>query len=258
MVLVMGIAWAMQRRLRNAGWIDVFWTFGTGTACVVAALWPGSAANPARQVLVAGLAGLWALRLGSYLALRVARSEEDQRYAELRREWGAHFQPRLLRFVMWQPPVTGLLALSVFAAAHAPGRLDLRDAAGLTVLVLALVGEAIADLQMKRYKARENRPPVLDSGLWSLSRHPNYFCEWLAWLAYPIIAFSPYSIFGWATIAAPMVMYLVLRYGTGVPMLEASLLRRKGKAFSDYQARIGAFFPSWPHGPRRTSKSNTS
>ena len=85
-------AWIIQRAVRNGGWVDVFWTFGTGAACVAAAMWPEPAANGMRQLLVAGLSAVWALRLGGYVAYRVATSSEDTRYAGLRDEWGAKFQ----------------------------------------------------------------------------------------------------------------------------------------------------------------------
>lgn len=245
MAVVMSAAWFFQRRTGNAGWIDVFWTFGTGVACVTAALLPLPHANFPRQVLVACLTGLWSVRLGIFLAQRVAGSAEDMRYVELRRQWGAGFQPRLLRFVMWQPPVTALLGLSVFATAHMPGPLGWRDLAGVAILAIAIAGEGIADEQMRRYKLSENRSPIMDRGLWGCSRHPNYFFEWLYWTAFPIFGFTSSSIGGWLTLLAPAIMYLVLRYGTGVPMLEASLLQRKGDAFRDYQKRVNIFFPSF-------------
>ncbi len=246
MALLMVLAWRFQRRAGSGGWIDVFWTFGTGAICVSAALIPGDGANPSRQALVAGLTAMWSLRLGLYIARRVATSAEDLRYVELKREWGEAFQPRLLRFVMWQPPVSALLALSIHAAAHAPGPLGWRDFAGLLVLAIAIAGEALADEQMRRYRQMRDRPPVMDRGLWAMSRHPNYFFEWLTWLSLPVLAFSPLVPMTWLTVLAPTVMYLVLRHGTGVPMLERSMLARKGHAFSEYQRRVNAFFPSLP------------
>jgi steroid 5-alpha reductase family enzyme len=244
MVAVMSSAWLFQSKVGNAGWVDVFWTYGTGLACAGAALVAEEGANAARQWLVAGLTALWSLRLGTYLARRVASSDEDVRYAELRKEWGADFQSRLLRFVMLQPPVSAVLAISVFAAAHLPGALGWRDFAGLAVLAVAIAGEAIADEQMRRYKRSQDRAPVMDRGLWGRSRHPNYFFEWVTWLALPVIGFSPDVPISWLTLAAPTVMYVVLRHGTGVPMLEASMLERKGEPFRAYQQRVNAFFPS--------------
>ena len=244
MMAVMAGAWLFERRTGNAGWIDVFWTYGTGAACVVAAGFPMLDANPWRQLAVAGLSGLWSLRLGTYIARRVAKSGEDVRYVELRQQWGRGFRLRLLRFVMLQPPVTALLGLSVFAAAHVPGVLNWRDYAGILLFVAAFAGEAVADEQMRRYKECADRPAVMDRGLWGRSRHPNYFFEWLVWLALPAIAFTPTAVGTWTTLLAPAVMYLVLRHGTGVPMLEASMLKRKGKAFRAYQRRVNVFFPS--------------
>jgi steroid 5-alpha reductase family enzyme len=251
MTAVMVSAWWVQRRAGNAGWIDVFWTFGTGVSCIAAAILSDTDGNGFRQLLVAALAGLWSLRLGIYMAGRVASSPEDLRYVELRRQWGGQFQSRLLRFVLWQPPTTALLVLSVYAAAHSSGPIGWRDLAGVAMLAIAIAGETIADGQMRRYKQRENRPPVMDRGLWGRSRHPNYFFDWLGWLAYPVIAFDPQTAAGWLTLVAPGLMYLVLRHATGVPMLEASMLERKGKPFRDYQANVNAFFPSLRSGTKR-------
>jgi len=243
MTVIMLGAWLYQRRVGNAGWTDVFWSYGTGIAGVAAALMPVSGGEFSRSLLVAGLVAVWSLRLGTYMAIRVSGSEEDQRYRELRVEWGGDFQRRLLRFTMLQPPVTALLAVSLGIAAHMPGPLGLRDLAGVMILITAIVGEAVADGQMHRYRANRERGPVMDRGLWGLSRHPNYFFEWLGWTAYPVIAFDPANLAGWLTLLAPGIMYLVLRYGSGVPMLEASMIERKGQAFRDYQSRVSVFFP---------------
>src|SRR5574338_1126529 len=85
MTAVMTLGWIVQRALNNAGWVDVFWTFGAGASCVVVALWSDLPANGERQLLVAALAALWSLRVGLYVSLRVARSgREARRHAALR------------------------------------------------------------------------------------------------------------------------------------------------------------------------------
>ena len=123
LLAAMSAAWLTQRLAGNVGWIDVFWTFATGTTAVALALIPtmSGQAPSARQILVAVLAGLWAARLGAYLAVRVARSPEDQRYVALRRQWGDRFQRKLLPFVILQAPVGWLLALAVMLAAPGAG-----------------------------------------------------------------------------------------------------------------------------------------
>ncbi len=246
MGLVMSAAWFFQRRIVNAGWVDVFWTFGTGGACVAAALWASADANLHRQLLVAALGASWALRLGLYVALRVAGGEEDARYARLRKDWGANFQSRMFALVIVQAPATALLTLSVFVAAHHSGALGLRDGLGALVLVIAIAGEALADEQMRRFKKGAPKGAVIDAGLWAWSRHPNYFFEWFGWLAYPMIGFDPSSGLSYFAWLAPLLMFVILRFGTGVPALEATMLASRGDAFRRYQARVSPFFPLPP------------
>ncbi len=109
-----------------------------------------------------------------------------------------------------------------------------------------VVGEAIADYQLRRFKTdMANRNSVCDTGLWRWSRHPNYFFEWLCWLAYPLIAIdlSGHNRYGWLALLAPACMYWVLVFVSGIPPLEEHMLRSRGETFRDYQARTRAFFP---------------
>jgi steroid 5-alpha reductase family enzyme len=253
LLATMGFAWLFQRLMRNVGWVDVFWTFGTGAAAVALSLYPLTASPTPRQWLVAGLAAVWSLRLGLYVALRVARTpEEDRRYADLRAQWGSSFQRKLLPFVLIQAPVALLLALAIMLAARDPRpQLGVQDALGVLIGIVAIAGEGVADEQMRRFKA--SKPPhgaINDLGLWAWSRHPNYFFEWFGWLAYPVISSASHGVYlmGWAAWGAPVLMSLVLDRGTGVPPLEAQMLKSRGDAFREYQSRTSRFFP-WPPRP---------
>lgn len=250
MVVVMLTAWAVQLGTRNGGWVDVFWSFGTGAACVAAALWPADVVSPERQWIVAGLAAFWSLRLGVYIAQRVAKDpHEDRRYAGLRREWGGSFQRNMVALCLVQAPAGAVLSLSILPAAHAGSpELGLRDALAVLVIVVAIIGEGIADEQMRRFRKTGQRGAVMDKGLWGWSRHPNYFFEWLGWMAWPVMALDPDASWTWLTLVAPVMMFLVLRYGTGVPALEKVMLESRGDAFRDYQKRVSAFFPLPPKG----------
>jgi steroid 5-alpha reductase family enzyme len=196
--------------------------------------------------MVAAMVAVWALRLGTYVALRVARSAEDPRYAELRREWGERFQVRMFGLLIIQAPITALIAVAVlFAARHAGGAFRLADAAGLLVFAVAIVGEAVADGQMKRFKADPaNRGKVCDVGLWARSRHPNYFFEALIWVAYAVIGLDPSRPLSLLSLAAPVMMFCIVRYGTGVPPLEKAMVQSKGDAYRRYQARVSPLIPS--------------
>jgi len=157
-------------------------------------------------------------------------------------------------FLQSQAAVGVLLALSIALAAHNPHPGPrLQDVAGALLLVLAIVGEATADRQLGRFKADPaNRGAVCDVGLWHRSRHPNYFFEWLAWLAYPVIAidFSGDNPWGWLALLAPACMYWVLVHVSGIPPLEDHMLRSRGDVFRAYQRRTRAFFP-FPVSARR-------
>lgn len=262
MLAVMAAAWLTVGATRNGGWTDVFWTYGTGASLALAALAPvDDAALPnARQIMVAALAAIWALRLGTYVAVRVASGPEDARYAAMRNDWGEAFQRRMLVLVLPQAPVTAVLSVSVLLAARNPApALRLEDLAGGLILVAAIVGEAVCDGQMKRFKAEPaNSGKVCDTGLWAWSRHPNYLFEALGWFAYPVIAIDPARPVTVLSLAAPVTMLLVLRFVTGVPPLEAAMLRSKGEAYRRYQARVSPFLPRPPKPPaRHTSARET-
>ena len=251
MAIVMAIAWAFGLAVKNGGWTDVFWTLGTGGALAGAALWPDPAATPQRQWLVAGLAGLWAIRLGVYLTRRVAGHPEDARYADFRRQFGARYPLGMAGVALAQAPATAILSLSVILAAHRPvAGLGPRDLLGAAFLIAALAGEGLADDQMRRFKADPaNKGRVCDVGLWAWSRHPNYFFEWLGWLAYPAIALDPAVPTSWLSLTAPLVMLVLLTRVSGVPPLEQAMLRSRGEAYRAYQARVSAFFPLPPRSP---------
>jgi steroid 5-alpha reductase family enzyme len=252
MLVVMSAAWAFQRATGNGGWVDVFWTYGTGACCAAAALVPTAPGIGItwRQALVAGLATLWSLRLGTYVAMRVASGPEDARYAAIRTDWGADFQRKMFGLLIIQAPVTTVLGIAILFAARAPDP-DFRtaDALGVLILVIGIAGEALADHQLRRFKSDPtNHGRICDRGLWGWSRHPNYFFEALLWLAYSVIGVSLARPWSLLACLAPVVMFVVLRFATGVPPLEAAMLRSKGDAFRRYQQRVSPLLP-WP--PRR-------
>jgi steroid 5-alpha reductase family enzyme len=250
MAVVMSSGWAFQRAVNNGGWSDVFWTYGTGATCALACLVPfGGAAGPTwRQALVAALVAIWSLRLGTYVAVRVAKGAEDARYADFRREWGAKFQQNMYGLLIVQAPVTAVLSLSILVAARHPHiGLRIADIIGALILVGSILGEGLADQQMKAFRADPaSKGKVCDTGLWAWSRHPNYLFEALGWLAYPVIAIDLAHPFSLASLIAPVIMFIVLRFGTGVPPLEAAMLKSRGDAYRLYQSRVSAFWPRPP------------
>ena len=245
-------AWLIAVRTGKSGWIDVVWSFAIGVAGVAAALLPTpdfESWQP-RQWLVAALVGAWSLRLGVHIARRTLRGGDDPRYARFREEWGDSFHTRLFWFLQIQAAVALLLAVTVFIAARNPRPgFDLGDLLGVLVLVVAVLGEAVADRQLARFSAdRANKGGICNVGLWNYSRHPNYFFEWLSWVAYPLIAIDLGGGYGWGWLAlvGPAFMYYLLVHISGIPPLEQHMLRSRGDAFRRYQTRVNAFWPAPP------------
>lgn len=252
--VLMAVAWVVQQRTGNSGWVDTIWTFSLGLVGAGSALWPvGNAAPNPRQWLVAALVMVWSLRLGIHIAIRTAGIRDDPRYAAFAREWGVNSPRKMFFFLQNQGFGSIPLALSIFIAARFPyPMLRLQDGLGALILLIGIAGEALADAQLKRFRTDPaNKGRVCDVGLWRWSRHPNYFFEWFGWLAYPVIAISPLHPldypFGIATLLAPIFMYWILVHVTGMPPLEAQMLASRGDRFRDYQSRTSMFFPM----PRR-------
>jgi steroid 5-alpha reductase family enzyme len=239
----------VQRATGHTGWVDVYWTFGTGLVAALGSLAPLPAVHPpfTRQIMVAVLVAAWSLRLGGHILMRTREVGDDPRYRELIRQWGAEANKRMFLQLQAQAAVALILAVSVAVAAHNPRpNLGLSDFLGLALLVGALAGEAVSDWQLRRFKSDPaSRGRICEAGLWRLSRHPNYFFEWLCWLAYPLIAIdlSGANPLGWITLLAPACMYWVLVHVSGIPPLEAHMLRTRGAQFVALQARTRAFFP---------------
>lgn len=249
--IIMAGAWLIQQRTGNSGWVDTVWTFGLGlVGCVAALAALNSGSQEFRQFIVAGLLLLWSLRLGAHIALRSSTISDDPRYAELIRGWGADARRQMFILLQKQALVTIPLAASVLLAAHNPAEhVRLQDWLGMAILVIGIGGEAIADRQLRAFRlSPSNQGKVCDVGLWGWSRHPNYFFEWLSWTAYPMIAIDLTGAYplGWFALAGPICMYWLLRHVSGVPPLEEHMLRSRGRAYEDYQARTSTFFPWLP------------
>ena len=246
----MAVAWWLALRTGQSGWIDAIWSFAVGVSGAALSFWPAIGSDVEfRQALVGTLVLGWSLRLAIHIGVRTARGADDPRYKHLREEWGNTFRNRLFWFLQVQALVALVLAVSVMIAAHNPApNLQLSDGIGVAILATAIVGEALADWQLSAFRGNPaNKGKVCDVGLWGLSRHPNYLFECMAWLAYAVIAleFTGRYPLGWLSLAAPTMMYWLLVHVSGVPPLEAHMLRSRGSAFHDYQQRVNAFWPGW-------------
>ncbi|TPW33266.1 DUF1295 domain-containing protein [Martelella alba] len=252
LVLAMSFAWLVQRKTGNSGWIDAIWSAATGLGglFVVAC---GTGFSSGRSMLAFALVFIWALRLSVHIAARSAHVSDDPRYRALLQGWGTAAAVRLWWFLQIQAVASFILLLSIYAAASNTARFPgFWDGLAIIVALVAISGEGVADFQLQMFRKGEKEPGekrVCEVGLWRYCRHPNYFFEWLWWCSWPLIAVSGHGFSGMSLIAllAPVMMYWLLNSVSGIPHLEAHMLRSRGDAYRRYQKRVNAFFP----GPRR-------
>ena len=237
-------AWLLQLKTQNAGLVDAIWAWTLGGLALHYAA-AGTAPAPL-ATLLAVMGGLWGLRLGVHLWIRNWGKPEDWRYAQFRKNWGAKANFNMFWFFQFQNIFTLMLAACAFLPIAYRSDLPSIFAIGLALVIYftSIAGEFLADRQMENFRANPlNRGRVCRDGLWRYSRHPNYFFECLHWLAYvPLALGAPY---GWVSLGAPLVMGFLLMKMSGVPLLEAEMIKRK-PGYADYVRTTSALIPFPP------------
>jgi len=246
LALVMAGVWAVARRIRNASIVDIAWSANFSLlALLYAATLPGY--RP-RRLLIGAMTLLWSLRLAFHLCRRVMRHHpvEDGRYEELRRDWGPHADRRFFWFFQAQGLLNLVLGVPLLLACANPApALHPLEWAGAALFTVALAGESLADHQLEAWKRLPaNRGKSCRAGLWRYSRHPNYFFEWLLWVAF--FVFATASPWGWLSLYAPALMLFFLFRVTGIPITEAQALKSRGDDYREYQRTTSAFVPWTP------------
>jgi steroid 5-alpha reductase family enzyme len=241
--VLMTCGWLWQRRYENAGIVDVLWAAGLAGSAVLCALsGAGAGAIPVR-VLLGLCGGLWGARLAVHLGRRVHGEAEDGRYRHLRtrwreqRQWFAFFQLQAALVVLFSAPF-------LIAAANTTTR-PVWLALAVLIWCASVGGESLADSQLARFRANPaNHGRTCRGGMWRYSRHPNYFFEWLIWVAFALFAIgSPY---GYLALVSPILILFFLFRVTGIPATEAQALRTKGEDYRQYQQTTSPFVPWFP------------
>ncbi len=240
---IMILVWLWAKRAGNAGVVDIFWALNFPViAFLLYALAPG---YQPRKALLCAMVMIAGFRLGWHLGVRVIGhlQEEEGRYQQLRREWAPNPNKKFFWFFQLQSFSNVLLALPFFTStANTNPALSPWEYTGAALWLIAVIGEATADRQLAAFKkAPSNKGKVCNTGLWNYSRHPNYFFEWLLWIAYFVYALgSPYGIL--AAISPLIILYLLLKV-TGIPVTEEQSIRSKGEAYKIYQRQTSVFIP---------------
>ena len=240
--LTMAWGWRWQLQRHNAGIVDVLWAAGlAGAAVLIALLAPGDVLH---RTTVGALGAIWGWRLAAHLWRRVGSEAEDGRYRYLRAHWQGS-QLKFFGFFQLQAGLMVLFSLPFLAAAwHAQGHLGWLIA-GAGIWIVSVTGETVADRQLAAFRAiPSHRGKTCQRGLWRYSRHPNYFFEWLHWFAYVALAIG--SPLAWLAWSGPVLMYVFLRWISGIPFTEAQALRSRGEEYRRYQQSTPMLFPWFP------------
>lgn len=180
-----------------------------------------------RSLLLASLVLVWAVRLGSFLFRRVRRAGKDERFDRIKNSLPEFLMTWTLQG-LWVS-LTLAAALGAVTSANGSGALDGFGLAGLAVWLLGFGIEAAADAQKNRFRRDPaNKRAFIRSGLWALSRHPNYFGEIVLWVGIAVIALPALGGWQYATLISPLFVYLLLTRVSGIPLLEKKAEERWG------------------------------
>lgn len=196
-----------------------------------------------RAVLLWALVIIWALRLGTFLFSRIKKAGKDDRFDEIK--------PSFIRFLnvwtiqgLW---VTFTLAAALVAITSATRKdLDAFAIVGILVWVIGFAIEVIADSQKSRFNADpSNKGKFIQTGLWSRSRHPNYFGEIVLWIGIAIIAIPILQGWQWVAMISPLFVALLLTRVSGIPLLEKKADKKWGgqEEYESYKKNTPVLIP---------------
>ena len=175
-------------------------------------------ANLANTVIVL-LISLWALRLGSFLFMRIHKDGEDKRFRTIKPSATQFFMTWTLQG-LW----VSLCSMCALTAISSDSGVVVNALFyfGLGLFLLGFSTEIVADNQKSKFRSfPENRDKFITTGLWAKSRHPNYFGEIVLWAGIAVMSFSSLEDWQYLTIISPIFTYILLVYVSGVRMLEA-------------------------------------
>ncbi len=187
---------------------------------------------------------IWSLRLGGFLLYRVIKNGKDRRFDGMRESF-----TRFAKFWVGQAVVAWVLMVPAILAFSGSKDLSVISIVGVIIWLIGLIFESMADFQKYKFRLEpKNKDKWIGSGVWSLSRHPNYFGEMLIWVGVYLYTFPVLnSMVRVLCLISPVLIIVLLRYGSGIPILEKSADKRWGDntKYIEYKRKTNLLIPSF-------------
>lgn len=243
------IFYVIAQLKKNNGLADIAW--GMGYVVVAWTMVLTDNLTHIHQWVITGLVTLWGIRLFLHIGVRNWSKPEDYRYVNMRNKWKTNiplkayvyvFMLQMIFLLIIATPIiisgyTGFDEMNLFA--------QILLILGIVLWIIGFYFEALGDHQLQQFKSNpENKGKLLTTGLWKYTRHPNYFGEALMWWGIWVVGLSALSWLSAVVIISPLFITYLLRYVSGVPLLENKYKSRPD--FIEYAKKTSVFFPLPP------------
>jgi steroid 5-alpha reductase family enzyme len=238
-LVYVSLIWLISLIKKDAGIMDIFW--GLGFVVVGYFYLAADYSHALQPRLLYTLVLLWGFRLSLHIGLRNLGEAEDARYANWRHQFGKKWWwYSYLRVFILQGVVMWIVSLPLLVGLQDKTSLTIFDMMGVLIFMVGFLVESVGDWQLRTFKKNPaNKGKVLNTGLWGLTRHPNYFGEALLWWGITLIAIELHTF--WIIISPVIMTWLLIRV-SGVAMLD-DLLRKTKPDYAQYIENTNAFFP---------------
>lgn len=238
------IIFVVAQIMKNNSIVDSFW--GPGFFVVALFTLIKSENVGLRAILITGFVTAWAFRLFMHITIRNWNKPEDFRYVNFRKRWGTKFPTVKAYFHVFvlQGVLLFIVSLPITVANSSVNQeLGILAYLGIAIWLFGFYFEVVGDKQLKDFKAdKSNKGKLMTTGLWSYTRHPNYFGEATMWWGIFLISINDISQI-WIMVGPIVITYLLL-FVSGVPMLEKKYKDRPD--FIEYSKRTNKFLPWFP------------
>lgn len=234
---------------KNNGLADMAWGLGFVVVAVTGLIYSGTYTLPA--IVITILVMLWGFRLFFFIGLRNWNKPEDFRYVDMRKKWKtniplkAFFKVFMLQGILLYIISLPIQLVNLNSISFTSNSSYIVLILGILIWVFGFYFEAVGDAQLKTFKKDPlNKGKIMQSGLWSYTRHPNYFGEAVMWWAIWFISISGFALINLSGVIGPILITYLLLFVSGVPLLEKKY--KDNLLFQEYAKKTSIFIPLPP------------